>query len=90
MIRVGREGEREIMLLYEKLKQEQEVEGQHNADTIKSLQKELGMLLEKEDLKWKQRAKRNWYLLGDRNTRFFHACASQKRKKNRIKEIKEP
>ncbi|XP_042980139.1 uncharacterized protein LOC122310310 [Carya illinoinensis] len=73
----------------ERLKEEQENEGPHNARIIKSLQRDLGLLLAQEDLKWKQRAKWNWYKNGDKNTKFFHSCASQKRIKNRIKEIRD-
>lgn len=41
----------------------------------------------KEDRKLKQRVKRNWYQLGDRNTKFFNVCAYQTRRKNFIKGI---
>lgn len=34
-----------------------------------------------ENLKWRQRAKVNWYKLGDHNRRFFHAAQRMKRKK---------
>ncbi|XP_042972999.1 uncharacterized protein LOC122304801 [Carya illinoinensis] len=44
----------------------------------------VGVLLQQEDLKWKQRAKKNWYCMGDKNTKFFHACANQRRNKNLI------
>lgn len=54
---------------------------------IKRLKRELGLLLEKEDLRWKQRAKKHWLKNGDKNTKFFHACANQKRKKNIIKSV---
>ncbi|XP_035542487.1 uncharacterized protein LOC118344867 [Juglans regia] len=43
---------------------------------IKKLREELGFLLEQEDLRWKQRAKKQWLAYGDKNTQFFHACAS--------------
>ncbi|XP_040987779.1 uncharacterized protein LOC121235497 [Juglans microcarpa x Juglans regia] len=36
-------------------------EGSHNTAAIKALQREIGVLLEKDDVKWKQRAKVNWY-----------------------------
>ncbi|XP_042974742.1 uncharacterized protein LOC122306380 [Carya illinoinensis] len=49
----------------------------------------MNVLLEKEDLRWKQRAKRNWYKHGDRNTKYFHACANQRRKRNCIKEVED-
>ncbi|KAF5452149.1 hypothetical protein F2P56_027179, partial [Juglans regia] len=63
------------------------MEGIHNIEEIKGLQREIGEMLEIEDLKWKQRAKLNWYQLGDRNTKFFHNCANQRRRKNAIKVI---
>ncbi|XP_042941294.1 uncharacterized protein LOC122275977 [Carya illinoinensis] len=71
----------------ERLKFELDNEGPHNIELIKQLQGEMGLLLEQEDLKWRQRAKRIWYQLGDKNTKFFHSCASQRRRKNQIKEL---
>ena len=45
-----------------------------------SLQVEINDLLEQEELKWKQCAKEDWLRNGDRNTRYYHACASQKKR----------
>lgn len=42
-----------------------------------SVKAELNALLEEEDLKWRQRAKENWLKFGDRNSKYFHACANQ-------------
>ena len=41
-------------------------------------------LLVQDDAYWKQRAKTHWYKDGDRNTNFFHASASARKKVNRI------
>lgn len=43
--------------------------------------------LEEEDLKWRQRVKQHWFQYGDKNTRFFHMSASQRRNNNRIRKI---
>lgn len=50
----------------------------------------MALLLELEDIKWRQRAKRSWYQLVDKNTKFFDSCASQRRRKNQVKELKNP
>lgn len=62
-------------------------EGPQDVERVKLLKREVGLLLEQENLKWKQRAKRDWLLFGDKNTKFFHACASQRRRKNEIKSV---
>lgn len=55
---------------------------------IKTLEKVIDNWLEREDVKWKQRAKKEWYKGGDKNTKFFHARATQRRKNNKILMIK--
>ncbi|KAK6162202.1 hypothetical protein DH2020_002043 [Rehmannia glutinosa] len=47
----------------------------------------LDILLELNDMKWKQRAKQHWYKNGDRNTSFFHAHASKRRDINHISSL---
>ncbi|OMO99000.1 reverse transcriptase [Corchorus capsularis] len=48
------------------------------------LREELNRLLEEEETYWMQRSRVNWLSDGDRNTSFFHAQASKRRKKNSI------
>lgn len=50
---------REIEQLTKRIKGVQEELGSHNVEELKNIQKEVGILLEQEDLMWKQRAKRN-------------------------------
>lgn len=54
---------------------------------IQQLQKELDKNLEETDLKWKQRAKKKWLHYGDKNTKYYHMYATQRRKINKIAKI---
>lgn len=53
------------------------------------VKEELHSLLEQEDLHWKQRAKENWLRYGNQNSKFFHACASQKHRRKQVEKIKD-
>jgi predicted helicase len=59
--------------------QEEEEDWDKEAET--ALKDEIHNLMEQEEAKWKQRAKEDWLKNGDRNTRYFHACATIKKKK---------
>lgn len=50
----------------------------------------LRRLLNQEEAYWKQRAKQFWLKEGDRNTKFFHRYASNQKKKNQIRNLKDP
>ncbi|EPS61968.1 hypothetical protein M569_12826, partial [Genlisea aurea] len=50
----------------------------------KQLRGELAGLLLQEEVFWMQRSKTHWLAKGDRNTAYFHACASARRDRNRI------
>ena len=51
-------------------------EGDSEGSETKMVKKELQLLLDQEELKWRQRAKTDRLKQGDRNTKFFHVCAS--------------
>jgi len=72
----------------EKALQEVQQEGDlRKVEIEKFLKEELDNLHEIEDLKWRQRVKEDWLKYGDRNTKYFHAFASQNNRRNFIKEI---
>lgn len=45
---------------------------------------QLDLLLDQEEVHWRQRSKIKWLKVGDRNTGFFHHHASNRKKKNQI------
>lgn len=77
-----RDSEGELRRKTDRLKEQQEEGEGLKSEEVQELQGELGLLLEQEDLKWRQRAKMKWFLHGDRNTKYLHACANQRRRKN--------
>ena len=55
-----------------------------NGVEINMLRKEINDLLDSEETMWHQCYKVHWFSEGDRNTKFFHARASDRHKKNTI------
>lgn len=49
----------------------------------------LDELEKREEMFWHQRSKQNWIEAGDRNTKFFHGKAQQRRNKNQIRKLKD-
>jgi hypothetical protein len=65
----------------------QEQEGVLHQTAIRGLQDKVNELLKQDDMKWSQRAKKHWLKMEDRNSKFFHACASQRRWESLITNI---
>ena len=51
---------------------------------VNVLRHELNVMIEKEEIFWHQRSRVAWLKEGDRNTKFYHACASQRKRTNTI------
>ncbi|KAL4302611.1 hypothetical protein GQ457_10G021430 [Hibiscus cannabinus] len=48
----------------------------------------LNVEADKEEIYWEQRSRINWLCHGDKNTAYFHRCASARKKQNIVKNLK--
>ena len=53
-----------------------------NAEEIRKLKLEINETLTREEIMWNQRSRAFWIKWGDRNTKFFHVIASERRRRN--------
>jgi hypothetical protein len=81
------QGTSKIAHLHARLRDLHNSEVERCGNRIMQIRKELQELMEKADLHWRQRAKIEWLKSGDHNTRYYHACATSKNKKNKISSI---
>ena len=58
--------------------------GNEKSEEIRKIRAEINESLLREEMMWNQRSRALWIKWGDRNTKFFHATASQRRRQNRI------
>jgi hypothetical protein len=65
-------------------------DSQHTHQQIINKENELDDLLENEEIWWSQRSRALWLAHGDKNTKFFHLKASQRKRKNKIEAITDP
>ena len=60
-----------------------------NHEVVVQLRRELNVLLDKENRMWSQRSRAQWLACGDRNTKYFHGVATQRKRRNFIKGIRD-
>ncbi|OMO85770.1 Endonuclease/exonuclease/phosphatase [Corchorus olitorius] len=67
---------------------QQQIEMPENRHREEIIRRELETLLEQEQLMWMQKSRANWYIQGERNTRYFHLTTKKRRVRNRITNIR--
>ena len=72
-------------LIYE----EKEAMGTGQNFRLLELKNEIASLVEKEQRMWFQRSKVLWASQGDRNSKFFHCRATQRKRKNTIQRLRD-
>ena len=60
-----------------------------NYDAVITLRRELNILLDKESQMWRQRSRTQWVAKGDKNTKYFHEVATQRKRSNFIKGVRD-
>lgn len=64
-----------------------EVQTREIIQSTKRAEVKLDELLKEEEIWWAQRSRANWLKHGDKNTKFFHQKASQRKQRNWVDSI---
>ena len=56
-------------------------------DRIRETKTEINNMLHQEELAWRQRSRAIWFPVDDKNTKFFHQKATQRKRKNHIRGV---
>ena len=56
---------------------------------VRQLKKEIEVLLDRESTMWAQRSRLLRARNGDRNTKYFHSCATQRLRRNKVEGIRD-
>ena len=70
-------------------KAEERLVKENNYEEVLRLKSELNVLLDKEEQMWHQRSRVQWIKSGDKNTRFFHGTATNRKRQNFIKGLRD-
>ncbi|XP_073357859.1 uncharacterized protein [Aegilops tauschii subsp. strangulata] len=82
---------REIDQLKKQLHELREISGRSGPNHVETkVIDRLTELYHQEEMLWRQRARLEWLVHGDKNTYFFHLRASRRRRKNQIKMLQRP
>lgn len=58
-------------------------------EKYKEMKQKLFMILDQKEIFWRQRSKQLWLQSGDKNTKYFHASCSNRRRTNHIQKLKD-
>ncbi|CAI9782582.1 unnamed protein product [Fraxinus pennsylvanica] len=83
----AREARKELKVNLQKLPSLQNVNKGDLNGRITDIQYQVDALLAEEEIKWRQRSKQMWLKCGDKNTTYFHKCASLRKQRNTIRSI---
>lgn len=53
-----------------------------------STRKQLHLILDQQEIFWRQRSKQLWLQAGDKNTKYFHASCNKRKRNNHIQRLK--